>query len=151
MKDKRIAFVGGGNMAEAILGGLLAGDVVQPARIVASDLSEERRSLLATTYGIRVTADNAEAVRDADIVVLAVKPQQVPEVLKPLKSVFSGGQLLISICAGLPTDVLEAQVPARVVRVMPNLPALVRRGVSAICGGTRCPQPGSWCVFRRAK
>ncbi len=137
MRTERIAFLGGGNMAEAILGGLLAGEVALPTQIVASDLSEERRKWLTTEYGIGVTADNGEAVRDADVVVLAVKPQQVAEALASAKESFLEKQLLISICAGLPTATLEAQIPARVVRVMPNLPALVRRGVSAICGGVR--------------
>ncbi len=140
MRQERIAFVGAGNMAEAILGGLLAAQIVPPAQIVASDLSGERRDHVTSKYGIKATGDNAEAVREADVVVLAVKPQQVPEVLTALQSSFSDKQLLISICAGLPTEFLEARVPARVVRVMPNLPALVRRAVSAVCGGVRATE-----------
>jgi pyrroline-5-carboxylate reductase len=137
MKTKRIAFLGGGNMAEAILGGMLAGDVARAGNLVASDVSAERRAWLQQEYGIEVTADNAAAVGGADIVVLAVKPQQAAVALAPLQPVFTDRQLLVSICAGIPTRDLEAQVPARVVRVMPNLPALVRRGVAAICGGAR--------------
>lgn len=137
MRSERIAFLGGGNMAEAIIGGLLAGGISMEKHLVAADLSEERRVLLEGKYGIETTADNAAAVRGADVVVLAVKPQQVAEVLAALKETFTGKQLLVSICAGLPTSALEAQVPARVARVMPNLPALVRRGVSAVCGGAR--------------
>ena len=137
MRTERIAFFGGGNMAAAILGGLLADGVVPPSQVVASDLSEDRRALLSEQFGIQVTADNAEAVRDADVVVVAVKPQQAPEALTAVKEAFSEKQLLVSICAGLPTTALESLVPARVVRVMPNLPALVCRSVTAICGGTR--------------
>lgn len=137
MKTKRIAFVGAGNMAEAILCGLLAEDLVPVSQIVASDLSEDRRSRLVTEYGVEVTADNAVAVRGADVVVLAVKPQQAPEALRAAREAFSEDQLLISICAGLPTAALEPLVPARVVRVMPNLPALVRCGMAAVCGGAR--------------
>jgi pyrroline-5-carboxylate reductase len=137
MRNEKIAFLGGGNMAEAILGGLLAGGVAPAKNIVAADVAAERRALLERNYGIAVTADNAEAVRGAAVVVLAVKPQQAAGVLKAMPEAFSGKQLLVSICAGLSTPALEALVPARVVRVMPNLPALVRRGVSAICGGTR--------------
>jgi pyrroline-5-carboxylate reductase len=137
MRNERIAFLGGGNMAEAILGGLLAGGISAPRNLVASDVAAERRELLEEKYGIAATADNAEAVRGADVVVLAVKPQQATEVLGALKSAFSSKHLLVSICAGLPTKSLEAQVPARVVRVMPNLPALVRKAVSAMCGGAR--------------
>ncbi len=137
MKTKRIAFVGGGNMAEAILGGLLAGDVALAGHIVVSDISGDRRAWLQKEYGVDVTEDNAVAVRGADIVVLAVKPQQVPEVLQSAREAFAADQLVVSICAGLPTSSLETQVPSRVARVMPNLPALVRRGVAAICGGQR--------------
>jgi len=137
MRTERIAFLGAGNMAEAILGGLLAGDLVPASQIVASDISEKRRTYLSVEYGVEMVEDNAEAVRGADVVILAMKPQQVPEALAAIKESFSDKQLLISICAGLPTAALESWVPARVARVMPNLPALVRRGVSAICGGTR--------------
>ena len=137
MRSERIAFLGGGNMAEAILGGLLAGGVAPAERVVVADVAVERREHLANRYGIATTADNAEALRGAQVVVLAVKPQQVAEALAALKGDFSEQQLLVSICAGLPTAALEAQVPARVVRAMPNLPALVRQGVTAICGGVR--------------
>jgi pyrroline-5-carboxylate reductase len=137
MRSERIVFLGGGNMAEAIIGGLLAGGVAPAKNIVVSDLAAERRTWLVKRHGIGVTADNAEAVRGAAVVVLAVKPQQAVEALASAKDAFSEKQLLVSICAGLTTAALEAQMPARVVRVMPNLPALVRKSVSAICGGAR--------------
>lgn len=137
MKNKRIAFLGGGNMAEAILGGLLAGGVSMERNVAAADVAPERRALLEEKYGIRAADVGAEAVRGADVVVLAVKPQQAAEALAAAKDSFTDRQLLVSICAGLPTAALERQVPARVVRVMPNLPALIQRGVSAICGGSR--------------
>lgn len=137
MKTKRIAFLGGGNMAEAILGGLLAGDVALAGNIVAADISEERRAWLVKEYGIDVTENNAVAVAGADVVVLAVKPQQVAEALGAAREAFSETQVLVSICAGLPAAAIEALVPARVVRTMPNLPAIVRRGVTAICAGSR--------------
>ncbi|MGD9780804.1 MAG: pyrroline-5-carboxylate reductase [Kiritimatiellia bacterium] len=137
MKNKRIAFLGGGNMAEAIIAGLLGGGVSMEQNVVASDPSEARRATLSDKYGMATTADNAEAVRGADVVVLAVKPQQAAEALASAKGALSEKQVLVSICAGLPTAALEAQVPARVARAMPNLPALVRRGVTAICGGAR--------------
>lgn len=137
MSGVRIAFLGGGNMAEAIIGGLLAGGVAAAKDVAAADVSADRRAWLAKKHGIEVAADNAAAVKGAAAVVLAVKPQQAAEVLAEVRDAMSDRQLLISICAGLPTAALEAQTPARVARVMPNLPALVRRGVSAICGGAR--------------
>ena len=137
MKSKRIAFLGGGNMAEAIIGGLLAGGVSMERNVVVADVAADRRALLETKYGIGATADNAAAVRGADVVVLAVKPQQVAEALASAREAFSAEALLVSICAGLTTGGLEALTPARVARAMPNLPALVRRSVTAICGGAR--------------
>ena len=137
MRSERIAFLGGGNMAEAILGGVLAGGVAAPSNILVADVAPERREHLAERYGIATTADNREALHGAQVVVLAVKPQQVAEALAALKRDFSEQHLLVSICAGLPTAALEARVPARVARVMPNLPALVLQAVSAVCGGAR--------------
>ena len=137
MRSERIAFLGGGNMAEAILGGLLAGGVAPAKNIVVADPEAARRTLLAQKHGVGVTADNAEALRGAQVVVLAMKPQQVAEALAALKGDFSAEHLLVSICAGLPTAALEAQTTARVARVMPNLPALVLQAVSAVCGGAR--------------
>ncbi|MDY0144730.1 MAG: pyrroline-5-carboxylate reductase [Kiritimatiellia bacterium] len=137
MKNKRITFLGGGNMAEAILSGMLTGDLVLANNIVVADISAERRAWLQTEYGVDVTPDNAAAVGGADIVVLAVKPQQAAAVLAGVRDAFSDRQILISICAGLTTAALEVQTPARVARVMPNLPALISCGVAAICGGSR--------------
>ncbi|HQF19958.1 MAG TPA: NAD(P)-binding domain-containing protein, partial [Kiritimatiellia bacterium] len=81
MRTEQIAFIGGGNMAEAILGGLLAGGVSTPQRLRVADIAPERRAWLAETYAVNVTDDAAEAVRDAAVVILAVKPQQAAEVL----------------------------------------------------------------------
>ena len=140
MKTKRIAFLGGGNMAEAIIGGLLAGGVSMERNVAAADVSAERRALLAEKYGIGTPETGAEAVRGADVVVLAVKPQQAAEALAAAREAFTDRQLLVSICAGLPTAALEKQMPARTVRAMPNLPALVRRGVTAVCRGARATE-----------
>ena len=137
MKNKRIAFLGGGNMAEAILGGLLAGDVATAGNVVVSDVLAERRGWREKREGVDAVEDNAARVRGADVVVLAVKPQQVAEAMASAGPAWAPTQLLISICAGVTTGALEAQTSARVVRTMPNLPALVRRGVTAICAGAR--------------
>ena len=140
MKSKRIAFLGGGNMAEAILGGLLAGDVASAGNLVASDIAQERRAWLQKEYGIDATPDNAAAAAGADVVVLALKPQHAGDALRAARDAFTERQLLVSICAGLPTSTLEGWVPARVVRAMPNLPAMVRRSVTAICAGARATE-----------
>jgi pyrroline-5-carboxylate reductase len=143
--EQRIAFLGGGNMAEAILGGLLASGLVSKEQILVSDVLERRRSVLAETYGIQAMAENQEAVRHADLVVLAVKPQQAKDALQAAGESWTSSHVVISICAGISTAQLEEWIPARVVRVMPNLPALVRCGVSAVCGGMRAmPKDMEW-------
>lgn len=137
MRSKKLAFLGGGNMAEALLAGLLAEQQYLPGEIVAADIAAPRREQLARQYGVETTTDNRAAVQSAPIVMLAVKPQQAQEVLDEVREATSPRHLLISICAGLTTRWLEARSPARVVRVMPNLPVRVRRGVSALCRGSR--------------
>ncbi len=142
MKEKSItAFIGGGNMAEALIRGILHAKA--PAgRIVVAEPLPARRELLAERYAVTVTGDNREAVTDADIIVLAVKPQMAGEVLAGLAGAFSAEKLLISILAGTPTSALEqplGQAP-RVVRAMPNTPALVGAGATALCGGQHARQ-----------
>lgn len=132
----KIGFIGGGNMAEAIIKGLLKGPF--PAKeIVVGEPTEERRRLLAQRYRVQITADNLEVVKACDLIVLAVKPQISKEALSGIGSAFSGGKLLISILAGIATATLEEYFDGspRVVRVMPNTPALVGEGASALCRG----------------
>lgn len=133
--DKRTGFIGGGNMAEAIIKGLLAGGV-PAAQLAVSEPLEARRNLLAEKYGIRVTADNALLCEISDTVILAVKPQVAPQVVGNLGA-GAAGKLFVSIMAGVKSAVLEGMLGsgARVVRVMPNTPALVLKGASAISRG----------------
>jgi len=132
-----LGIIGAGQMAEALIGGLLAAEVAAPADIVAADVSAERRDVVKRRFGIRVTADNAEAAREAATVLLAVKPQHVEAVLCGIAPVMDG-RLLISIAAGISIQKLSAWVPSstRVVRVMPNAPALVCEGMSAVAYGS---------------
>jgi len=127
-------------MAAAIIQGLLTAKSSLPEQITVADISPERRAWLTEHLKVIATADNAAAVRGAEIVVLAVKPQQASDVLGALQAELTPKHLLISICAGLPTSRLEQLAPARVVRVMPNLPALIQHGVAAICGGARATE-----------
>lgn len=136
-KIEQYAFLGGGNMAEAILGGLLEGGLVEAGNVRVADIASERRKHLARQYGVVVTPDAAEAAKDANVIILAVKPQQVPTVIETAGRYLTPFQLLVSICAGMPLARLEELTIARVMRVMPNLPALVRHGVSAVCRGSR--------------
>ena len=137
LEQLRFAFIGGGNMAEALLKGLLSGLAVAPGRIVATDVLQGRRDYLKATYGIIISADNTQAVRDSDVVILAVKPQVMPEVLRTIASVVSRDKLVISIAAGITIQTLQSALgsDSRVVRVMPNTPALVLSGAAGISPG----------------
>jgi pyrroline-5-carboxylate reductase len=133
LAGKRIGFVGGGAMAEALIGGLVAAGV--PANLlVASDPDAGRRTLLAEAFGIATHADNGDAVAGSDLVVLAVKPSVVESALRTLPARDLVRPLWVSIAAGVPIAKLAARLPqgARIVRAMPNTPALVRAGATAI-------------------
>lgn len=137
-----IGFIGGGNMAEALIGGLLANGH-DPGALVAADPSEERRDTLAARHGIQVTADNAALVAASDTCVLAVKPQRMAEVVQPLAERFRAHQpMIISVAAGITLDQIDQWSGGQcaIVRVMPNTPALVGHGASALCGNARVGQ-----------
>ncbi|SPL70629.1 pyrroline-5-carboxylate reductase [Acinetobacter stercoris] len=125
-----ICFIGGGNMAQALIGGLISRGL--PAtRITVSDPVEKVRQLLQEK-DVHVTEDNIAAIQNADVVVFAVKPQVLASVLKPLKGLFDG-KLIISIVAGAEIKTIEDLTGAeRVVRVMPNTPALVQTGAHGL-------------------
>lgn len=125
-----ISFIGGGNMAQALIGGLIARGL--PAtRITVSDPVDKVRELL-TEKDVHVTDDNLIAIRHADIVVFAVKPQVLAQVLKPLKGLFEG-KLVISIVAGAEINTMATLLDTqRIVRVMPNTPALVQTGAHGL-------------------
>ncbi|MBD8008033.1 MULTISPECIES: pyrroline-5-carboxylate reductase [Acinetobacter] len=125
-----IGFIGGGNMAQALIGGLISRGL-PPTRITVSDPVEKVRSLLAEKE-VNVTDDNRAAIKNADIVVFAVKPQVLAEVLKPLQGLLDG-KLVISIVAGAEIATLSALLGTdRIVRVMPNTPALVQTGAHGL-------------------
>ncbi len=138
--SERIVFIGAGNMAEALVKGLRSSGV-PASQIVVTDVREERLAYFRNSFGVSAMTDNCAAVRGADAVVLAVKPQQFSSVLEPLRGV-APNALFISIAAGITTKRIEAALGAntRVVRVMPNTPALVGAGVSAVCAGSVATQ-----------
>ena len=128
--NRNICFIGGGNMAQALIGGLISRGLPS-TRITVSDPVEQVRHLLAEK-DLVVTENNASAIREADVVVLAVKPQVLANVLKPLNGLFDG-KLIISIVAGAEIATIAALVGSdRIVRVMPNTPALVQTGAHGL-------------------
>jgi pyrroline-5-carboxylate reductase len=134
IKGKKVGFLGAGNMGEAMIKGLLQAGLVPAASIGATDVRRERLEQIAKQYGIRSAKSNPALVAESDVVILAVKPQIMAAVLKEIAPAVDAGTLLISIAAGLPTRTLRAQLgrPVRLIRVMPNTPALVLEGVTAI-------------------
>ena len=139
MKDRRIGMLGAGNMAGAMIRGLLASKSLTPDQIRGSDVRTEHLAELEKTYGIKTHADNAELLAWANVVVLAVKPQVIDRVLDQLGGDFSSDTLVISVAAGVPIRSIEARLPAgsRVLRAMPNTAAIALAGATGIAPGTR--------------
>lgn len=134
---RKIAFIGAGNMGEALLGGLLKSELTLPENILASDVRPERLEEVKKKWGVGVTTDNRQAVEFADVVVLCVKPQALREVLEEIRDVVREEQLLISIVAGITTRTIGRFIGKKnpIIRVMPNIPAVVDEAASALCVG----------------
>jgi pyrroline-5-carboxylate reductase len=131
LSHSKVATVGSGVMAESIIAGLLRGKLVPPDRIVGSEPRPERRDELARQYGVRMVASNLEAVRDADVILLSVKPQTLNKVGHELGGHLGPDQLVVSIVAGANCNVLTNLLDhSQVVRSMPNTPAQIGRGVT---------------------
>jgi pyrroline-5-carboxylate reductase len=133
---KKLGFIGAGNMAGALVNGLLETKRYRPRDLWVSDTEAKQRRRLARTYGVGIAPDNAALVAESAVVVLAVKPQVMHAVLTEIQPLV-GRQLFVSIAAGVPTARLEAGLGrrARVVRAMPNTPALVGAGMTVIVRG----------------
>jgi pyrroline-5-carboxylate reductase len=136
MSKTRIAFIGAGNMAASLIGGLRAKGL-DAAHIRASDPGAETRARVGTEHGIEVFADNADAIQDADVVVLAVKPQAMKAVCEAIRPSLKPNQLVVSIAAGITCASMNNWLGAQpIVRCMPNTPALLRQGVSGLYATT---------------
>lgn len=140
--NEKLGFVGGGNMAAALIKGMVASKVVPPEGVIVSDVKAERLAMLHEKHGVRTTTDNHALVREVDVVVLAVKPQVIDKVLEAFGKEIRKDQLVISVAAGVPISALEARLPegTRVVRTMPNTPATVDAGATAIAAGTHATE-----------
>lgn len=137
LTDKTIAFIGGGNMAEAIIRGLVEQGEIDSQQIGVSGPRQARIDTLGTRYKIRTETNNKTLASWADIIVFAVKPQIMPAVLLELCELAGQDKLFISVAAGIRTATMEEALGsrARVVRAMPNTPALVRAGATVLAGG----------------
>ena len=134
---KRIVFVGGGNMGEALISGLLHSGHWKPSHIIACDIRHDQLAKLQLRYKVHASADNRWAVREADIVLLAVKPQHMKHVLEEVGPVVRQEQLVLSIAAGITTSFIEKFLAkgVPVVRIMPNTPALIGQGMAGMARG----------------
>lgn len=141
MKKKKfkLAFVGCGNMGEALIKGLLGKGFIRSQDMIAADASRQRLAHLQKTYSVEVTTDNREAISRGDVILLAVKPQIMEGVLQEIASDIDTSKLLISIAAGVSIEYIESffKKGVRLIRVMPNTPALVQEGASALSAGKK--------------
>ena len=128
-----IGFIGGGNMAEALIKGIIGAKVYAPENILVSDIAGNRLEYLAKQYSVTTTESNSRLAEKADIIVLSVKPQNISDALQSIKTAVDPDKLIISIAAGIKTKNISAVLGnLPIVRVMPNTPALIAQGASAL-------------------
>ncbi|MFT5517164.1 MAG: pyrroline-5-carboxylate reductase [Rhodothermales bacterium] len=139
LHDHHVAIIGAGNIGRALIGGMLKGHDLEPARIRASRRNPDALASLVEQFpGIQTSLDNRQAVRGATIVVLAVKPQSASAVLEEIRTELSEGTLVVSVLAGLTTSSIEEALRGNlpVIRAMPNTPMIVDKGATALSAGT---------------
>ena len=131
----KLGFIGTGNMAGAIMGGIIKKGIFTPEEIIGADIMESGRKKVQDTYGIRVTPDNLEVVSQAEVVILSVKPQYYADTIAKIKDSVRDDQIIITIAPGKTLTWLKEQFGKNVkmVRTMPNTPALVGEGMTAAC------------------
>jgi len=145
---KTIGFIGGGNMAEALIGGIIRAAILDSSDIIVSEPSEERRDYLQSSYNVRVTPDNTKPAAESGTVFLAVKPLVLPDVSDEISRYMVPDRLVISIAAGTTLSFLESKLgSAAVIRSMPNTPALIGCGATVISPGNHVkPEMTHWAV-----
>jgi pyrroline-5-carboxylate reductase len=133
----RIAILGAGRLGESMLRGFLSSGWRSPEELVVTGRREDHLAELREKYGVSAVHSNSEALRGAGLVIISVKPQDMEAVLEEIAGVLEPDQTVLSVAAGVTTASIEAHLPpgSRVVRAMPNAPALVHEGIAGICGG----------------
>ena len=136
----KIGFIGCGNMASAMIGGIIKNQVVAPVDILASAKTEVSREKKKEELGIAMTADNREVAAFAEVLILAVKPFYYEDVIKEIRDVVADDTIVVSIAPGKKLTWIEGlfEKPLKIVRTMPNTPALVGEGMSCVCGNAKC-------------
>jgi len=140
---RRVAVLGAGTIGEALIAGLLSGGWREPSEIVATGRREERVDELREKLGVEATLSNADAVADAALIVIAVKPQDFDVLLEEIGAVVTPEQTVLSVAAAIPTAAIEERLPdgVPVVRAMPNAPAIVHEGIAGMCAGAHADEP----------
>jgi pyrroline-5-carboxylate reductase len=135
--DKKLCFLGSGNMGEALVSGLVQSGSAKPENIICTDVREERLEELRGRYGVRTMSSNVEAAAESEVVIYAVKPQLMAEVLKETADQLDMSKVIISIAAGVPLRAIEALLhkELRLIRVMPNIAASVKESATALSAG----------------
>lgn len=135
LKNRKIGFLGAGNMAQALIQALVKSATVDPKNIWVTNRSEGKLKRIRDEFGVHTLANNEELVDTCDTIFLAVKPQDLTEALEPIASSFHDGHLVLSLAAGFPIESLENLLPntPMLVRIMPNTPAVIRRAVVGYC------------------
>ena len=137
LPEKKIGFIGGGNMGEALISGLVLSKAAKPENIICSDIAQDLLDELENKYQITTTTDNSEVARKSEIVVYATKPQILGDVLKETSAALNTSKLIISIAAGVPLAAIASGLDKelRLIRVMPNICAFVKESATAIAAG----------------
>jgi len=137
--QEKISIIGGGNMAEALVRGFLRNQTIPPGQILISEPKKERGEFLSQEYHLSVTPDNKVAARFGEVIILAIKPQIMKEVLEEISSEVNPKQVIISIAAGISISFIASYLSNdyKIIRVMPNAPAQIGEGVIALCGGEK--------------
>jgi pyrroline-5-carboxylate reductase len=139
---RRVAILGGGKIGESLVAGLLSSGWREPGEVVVTGRREERLRELSERHGVATTLSNAEAIAGAELVVVAVKPQDIDALLDEIGGVVTPEQTLLSVAAAIPTPAIERKLTANVpvVRAMPNAPATVHEGIAGICAGAHAEE-----------
>jgi len=137
LTDKKISFIGTGNMGEALISGLICSGSSKPENIICSDVREDNLAAVKKKYGVATTTSNIEAVMAGEIIVYATKPQIIAKVLKETANYLDMSKLIISIAAGVPMAAIETSLKKelRLIRVMPNIAAFVKESATAVAAG----------------
>ena len=150
MKKYNIGFIGSGKMAGAIIKSLIKTNFITPEQLIATQTKSENISEKSASLGIKVILDNKFLVQNSDIIFIATKPNQVIEVLKEISPFITQEKLIVSIAAGVNTSKLEENLPekTRIIRVMPNTPALIGEGMSGMIGGKYATQEDLEYIYK---